>query len=102
MASLQEETGPVLAILDWVMPGMNGLDVCRRIRATRKHGYILLLTARSSKQDITQGLRAGADDYLVKRISHEELYVRLSLGIRILTLESPLQARMSELAETIS
>jgi DNA-binding response OmpR family regulator len=98
MAILQNETGPVLAILDWVMPGMSGLDVCRRIRESGKLAYILLLTARSGKQNIAEGLKAGADDYLTKRISQEELRVRLSLGIRILTLESQLAARTAELA----
>jgi DNA-binding response OmpR family regulator len=98
MQALQKEAGPILAILDWVMPGMNGLDVCRRIRATKQLVYILLLNARSGKEEILEALQAGADDYLVKRISQEELYVRLSLGIRILALESQLAARTPELA----
>jgi DNA-binding NarL/FixJ family response regulator len=60
MTVLQNETGPLLAILDWVMQGPSGHDVCRRIRESGKLAYILLLTARSGKQDITDRLRAGA------------------------------------------
>jgi DNA-binding response OmpR family regulator len=97
---LQKETGPALAVLDWVMPGINGLDLCRHICAAAKHVYILLLTARSGKQDIMDGLQAGANDYLVKRISQAELYVRLSLAIRILTLEAQLKTGMGELMAT--
>ena len=100
MAVLHKETGPMLAILDWVMPGISGLDVCRHLRESGKLAYILLLTARSGKQDIREGLKAGADDYLTKRISQEELYVRLSLGIRILALESRLAERAPELVGT--
>ena len=63
MTVVENESGPLLAILDWVMPGASGLDVCRRIREPGKRAYILLLTARSGKEDITHGLQAGADDY---------------------------------------
>jgi DNA-binding response OmpR family regulator len=81
------------------MPRMNGLEVCRRMSAARNRVYILVLIARSGKQDIVEALEAGADDYLIKRISQEELYVRLSLGIRTLSLESRLAAQTLELAE---
>ena len=64
---------PCLPFLDWIMPGMSGLEVCRHIRESGELAYILLLTARSDKQDIMKGLKAGADDYLTKRISQEEL-----------------------------
>jgi CheY-like chemotaxis protein len=68
LARLQEESEPVLAILDWVMPGMTGIDVCRCLRAQRRTAgtYVILLTARNSAADIVAGLRAGADDYVTR------------------------------------
>jgi DNA-binding response OmpR family regulator len=63
MTVVENESGPLLGILDWVMPGASGLDVGRRIHESGKRAYILLLAARSGKQDITHGFQAGADDY---------------------------------------
>jgi DNA-binding response OmpR family regulator len=82
------------------LPGLDGLELCRRVRTEAKLAYIPLLTARGGKQNVLQGLQAGADDYLVKQISQEELSVRLSLGIRILTLEAQLAAQTVELVGT--
>jgi diguanylate cyclase (GGDEF)-like protein len=93
---LQREDPPELLILDWVMPEIDGVELCRRIRA-REHGpyrYILLATARNDKQDLVRGLDAGADDYLTKPLDRNELRARLSVGERILTLQRDLiQAR---------
>jgi two-component system, cell cycle response regulator len=82
LARLQEEDGPVLAILDWVMPGMTGLEVCRELRAHRRTAgiYVILLTARNSAADIVAGLRAGADDYVTKPVQAEELRARVHLA----------------------
>lgn len=86
---LEQEDHPNLAVLDWVMPGMDGIDVCRYIREQKKSSYIyiILLTARSSREDIVKGLESGADDYMVKPFYPEELKYRLKIGERIIKLE---------------
>jgi DNA-binding response OmpR family regulator len=85
---LQREDGPQLAILDWFMPGMTGMEVCRRVRAsvTGRYVYMLLLTARSHSGDVVSGMEAGADDYLTKPFNAQELRVRLFAGRRVLNV----------------
>lgn len=97
---LQKPDAPNLVISDWMMPEMDGLELCRRIRATGKSGYIyfIILTAKEKKEDIVKGLEAGADDLLVKPFSHEELKCRVLIGERILNLEK----RILQLASTDS
>jgi two-component system cell cycle response regulator len=91
---LQEDDPPRLVILDWMMPGMTGPEVCReaRKRVGRPYAYILLVTSREDKHDVIQGLEAGADDYLTKPFYPEELHARLRVGLRILELEDKLVA----------
>ncbi len=100
LARLQEESEPVLAILDWVMPGMTGIDVCRCLRAQRRTAgtYVILLTARNSAADIVAGLRAGADDYVTKPVQAEELRARVQLGCRIIELRAALKTEVGALA----
>ena len=83
---------PELLVLDWMMPDIDGIEVCRRIRALRKrvYPYILLLTAKNAKQDLIVGLDAGADDYLTKPFHADELLARLRAGTRILNLQRDL------------
>jgi diguanylate cyclase (GGDEF)-like protein len=85
-------TGTRLAILDWQMPRMDGIELCRKIREKtlikgKKYIYIILLTGRDHQEDIIQGLSAGADDYMVKPFDLEELKVRIKIGERILQVE---------------
>ncbi|HEY3999505.1 MAG TPA: response regulator [Candidatus Xenobia bacterium] len=89
---LNQEDPPRLAVLDWMMPGMDGLQVCREVRSRRQEPYIylLLLTARFEKEDIVEGLDAGADDYLVKPVDGHEFKVRLRAGRRVLDLQEEL------------
>jgi two-component system, cell cycle response regulator len=89
---LQEDRGPQLAILDWIMPGMDGIDLCRRIRKQHKgaYKYVLLLTAKCSKEDVVAGFEAGADDYLTKPFHVNELRARVRAGRRILELQDAL------------
>jgi two-component system cell cycle response regulator len=90
--------GPRLALIDWMMPGLDGLRVCMEIRKHRERPYIhiILLTSRGSKQDVVAGLEAGADDYLTKPWDHGELTARLQVGQRVLQLEDRLvEARES-------
>ena len=84
--------GPRLAILDWMMPGMDGVEVCRRVRAQGRepYTYILLLTARAERSYMVEGMDAGADDYITKPFDAHELRVRLRAGHRILDLQSEL------------
>jgi two-component system cell cycle response regulator len=92
LQQLLEDDSPRLALLDWMMPELDGLDVCREIRALRNKSYIyiVLLTARESPDDIVAGLKAGADDYLTKPCHLAELKARLHAGRRILMLEDKL------------
>ncbi len=86
---LQQPDGPRLALLDWLMPGLDGLEICRRVRAlpTRQPPYLILLTVRDSRQDMVAGLQGGADDYIAKPFDQEELHARLQTGLRILRLQ---------------
>ncbi len=89
---LQEPNCPKLVILDWMMPGMSGPELCRRVRArlAAPYLYLLLLTVKNRSQDVVEGLQAGADDYLVKPFDAEELRARVGVGLRILNLQHEL------------
>ena len=86
---LQSPAPPSLVISDWMMPGMDGLELCHRIRSREQPGYtyLIILTARGKKEDVIKGLEAGADDYLVKPFDQEELRCRIKIGERIINLE---------------
>jgi two-component system cell cycle response regulator len=102
--ALQGENPPRLAILDWVMPGLTGPEVCKRVREhTRNreqdYTYIVLLTSKSQREDLIEGMESGADDYLTKPFDQHELKVRLRAGTRILDLQRELVAAREELRE---
>ena len=101
---LHQKGSPKLAILDWMMPGIDGLEVCRKARKAdkTKATYIILITAKGSKEDIVEGLQAGADDYLTKPVNSKELQARLQVGIRILELQKILADRVKELEKALS
>ncbi len=92
---LQAEDAPRIVILDWMMPGLDGLEVCRRVRKMSRsdYVYIVLLTAKSHREDLLEGMNAGADDYLVKPCDDQELKVRLQVGLRIVDLQKQLVER---------
>jgi len=96
---LQGSDAPQLAILDWMMPNMDGPDVCKQVRGHPEipYVYILLLTGRTLERDLIEGLEAGADDYLTKPFSTQELKVRLFSGKRILDFQAQLIAAREEL-----
>jgi phosphoserine phosphatase RsbU/P len=79
---------PALAIIDWLMPGLDGVELCRRIRATPLPSpiYVILLTGRTNREDLVTGLEAGADDYLTKPFDPNELRARIHVGQRTLGL----------------
>lgn len=91
-AALRSEDTPQLAILDWMMPGVDGVEICRRIRkeAREPYTYIILLTALHRDEDIVTGMEAGADDYITKPFKANELQVRLRAGRRIIDLQNEL------------
>lgn len=103
LAVLTGPNPPPLAILDWMMPEMDGVEVCTQLRSLpREHFlYILLLTARGRKADVVTGLDAGADDYLVKPFDRDELRARINAGIRIFDLQMQLTDRVRQLEETL-
>jgi DNA-binding response OmpR family regulator len=100
---LQESRGPEIAMLDWMMPGIDGLDVCRRMRAMMPNAatYIILVTARKGLENVVRGLEAGADDYITKPFDPRELRARLHVGVRIVQLQKALTERFQELEDAL-
>ena len=100
---LQADDAPKIAILDWMMPGMTGPEVCRRVRAAEKekeiYTYIVLLTSKSQREDLIEGMESGADDYLTKPFDQHELKVRLRPGTRIIELQQELISAREELRD---
>ncbi len=101
LEALQVPDAPRLAILDWMMPGMTGPAVCRELRQLRHepYTYVLLLTSRSERQDVIEGMDSGADDYVTKPFDSKELQVRLRAGRRILELQAELVAAREALRD---
>jgi len=95
---------PSLAILDWMMPTLDGPELCRRIRANTATApmYVMLLTSRSARSDLVAGLEAGADDYLVKPFDLGELRARVQVGMRVATLQERLADRVAELQAALA
>jgi sigma-B regulation protein RsbU (phosphoserine phosphatase) len=102
--ALQADDAPHLVILDWLMPGMDGIEICRRIRAAPRERpvYIILLTGRTGRENLIQGLEAGADDYVTKPFDFEELRARVQVGVRVVELQMALAERVRELEEALS
>ena len=96
---LQQPDAPALVILDWMMPGMDGIDICRNLRSRPAPfpAYVILLTCRGHKEDIVAGLEAGADDYITKPFETEELRARIQVGRRYVELQQTLSERMHDL-----
>lgn len=101
---LQKDPLPDLAVLDWQMPGLEGVDICRRVRAapTLLHLHILLLTGRSAREDVIQALEAGADDYVTKPFDPAELRARVKVAERMVELQKVLSRRVHELEATMA
>ena len=103
-AILQSVDSPSLAILDWMMPELQGVEVCRRVRQipTATPPYLILLTAKSEKSDVVIGLDSGADDYLIKPFDRSELRARIQVGTHVLELQKHLVDRVQELEAALS
>jgi diguanylate cyclase (GGDEF)-like protein len=97
--ALSSPGGPRLALIDWMMPELDGPGVCREVRSRHEEAYIyiLLLTSRQSSEDVVSGLEAGADDYLTKPCIAAELKARLHTGLRVLQLEDKLVEAREEM-----
>ncbi len=97
---LSQSDGPRLALIDWMMPLLDGPSLCRQVRAGQNNGsyvYIVLLTSKHSSEDVVEGLEAGADDYITKPFQPAELKARLRTGLRILSLEENLVKAREEM-----
>jgi sigma-B regulation protein RsbU (phosphoserine phosphatase) len=103
-AVLQREDSPSLAILDWMMPQIDGVEICRRVRnlPTATPPYLVLLTAKNEKTDVVVGLDAGANDYLTKPFDRSELRARIQVGTHVLELQKALVGRVRELEDALS
>jgi DNA-binding response OmpR family regulator len=104
LAHFEAVATPQLVLLDWMLPGADGPEVCRRIRKLRSNSavYIILLTSKSARTDVVAGLEAGADEYLVKPFDAEELRARLQAGARIVDLQQRLADQVSELETALA
>lgn len=101
---LKTAVDPTIAILDWMMPGLNGPDICRLLRETSASSsvYVILLTSLDGTSNLVEGLDAGADDYIKKPFKIDELRARLNVGTRILNLQESLRNRVEELEEALT
>ncbi|OWK44395.1 response regulator transcription factor [Fimbriiglobus ruber] len=101
LRALQGPNAPGIALLDWMMPGLDGTEVCRRIRCDKARAatYLILLTSRESKADIIVGLQSGANDYIIKPFDHGELQARVGVGRTVVELQQALVARVRELED---
>ena len=102
--ALLADDAPQLAVLDWLMPQMDGIEVCRRVRHQPEMAstYMILLTSRDHIQDILAGFEAGADDYLVKPCDPEELRARVRVGRRVVELQSALAAHNAQIEQALA
>jgi sigma-B regulation protein RsbU (phosphoserine phosphatase) len=102
--TLEGEEAPQLVLLDWMMPGLDGIEICRKLRTTPGFElmYIILLTSRSEKEDLAMGLAAGANDYITKPFHPAELESRVRVGQRMVKLQTSLAARIKELESALS
>jgi DNA-binding response OmpR family regulator len=101
---LQADDAPMIAILDWMMPGMDGSEISRRLRErqTSVQTWVILLTGKSAKEEIVAGLQSGANDYITKPFVREELLARVQVGMQMVSLQQALADRVKELEKAIA
>jgi PAS domain S-box-containing protein len=102
-AILQQDETPLLALIDWMMPGLSGIDLCKRIRAKKSAYpvYIVLLTARTGKEDVLEGFAAGADDFIKKPFDSGELLARIQVGQRLVEQHALLHCLIDSIPDPI-
>jgi sigma-B regulation protein RsbU (phosphoserine phosphatase) len=98
---LRAQKKPCIAVVDWMMPGIDGAEICRRMRESGRSVYIIMLTARGTKKDAVEGIDHGADDYLVKPFDPDELLARIRAGLRQLNVHLILEARVNDLQSAL-
>lgn len=100
---INQQNAPLMMILDWMMPGMDGVEICRKIRKEQPERikYIILLTTRDDMNDVVEGLQSGADDYVTKPFDKNELRARIMVGMRELKLKSDLKTKIAELEDAM-
>lgn len=100
---LEQDSAPRLAILDWMMPGLDGPDICRKVRdlARPNSTYLIILTAKQQKEDAVLALESGADDFITKPFDQQELKSRIRVGERIVTLQQKLNDRVKKLEDAL-
>ena len=101
-AALQSASAPDVALLDIMMPKMDGLEICRRLRALNRRTYVILVTAKHGAREIVKGIEAGAADYLTKPYDPDELRARVLVGVRIVDLQTALAGRVAELERALA
>ena len=99
---LSSATPPSLAMLDWMMPGLTGLDVCRRLRESGRTPYVILLTSKNRTEDLVAALDSGADDFIAKPFDPAELRARVRVGERIASLQNKLADRVAALEHALA
>lgn len=104
LETLEGKAAPDLLLLDWMMPGFDGIEICRKVRSTPRFEmmYIILLTSRSEKEDLAMGFIAGANDYITKPFHPVELESRVRVGQRLVKLQTSLSGRIKELEDALS
>lgn len=100
MTALRAQKRPCIAVVDWMMPGMDGAEICRRTRESERSVYIIMVTARGAKKDTVEGIDHGADDYMVKPVDADELLARIRTGLRVMTAQEALTNRVQALETT--
>jgi len=103
LTALLEATTPVVGLIDWEMPKMDGIEVCRqaRLRSDAPPMFLFLVTVRNSRQDIVLGLQAGASDYVTKPFDRAELLARVKIGVGMVELQQTLQTKVQELGDAL-
>ena len=104
LETLEGKAAPELLLLDWMMPGFDGIEICRKVRSTPRFElmYIILLTSRTEKEDLAMGFISGANDYITKPFHPVELESRVRVGQRMVKLQTSLAGRIKELEDALS
>lgn len=105
MEEIVKPDTPAVLLLDWIMPGMDGLEVCRRVRELdidKRIPYIIMLSVKEGPSNVVEGLNTGADDYVAKPFDPDELRARIRVGVRMVELQNALSERVEELEDAMS
>ena len=101
-AQFDLENPPDVAVLDWMMPGLDGSELCMRLRKKKVRAYLIMLTGRTRPEDLVQALAAGADDYVRKPFDWSELIARIKVGVRVSLLQRQLDEKVCQLQASLA